>query len=153
MSPLATSAIIICIMQNEWDDLIIQASEIVSTRENYQRVLGKLAFTIAEKYGTDKLEDFSRDLKEGHGLSLSPSTLRNYLWVYQKTSNLELPEDLSYRTLQYIASSDNPENWAKRIKEEGLSSAEVFRLIREEKGLDTKKRKVVCPDCGVIFEI
>lgn len=140
-------------MEN-WDELIIQASEIISNRETYQRLLGKLSFDISEKYGADKLSDFSRDLKEGHGLTISASTLRNYLWVYKKTSPLELPEDLSYRTLQYVASSDDPEAWAKRIKDEGLSSAEIYKLIREEKGLNKKEGKtIICNNCGNKIEI
>ena len=130
----------------EWDERIEQASVIISSRENYQRTLGKLSYDIAAEYGVDKLNDFSNDIKERHGLSVAPSTLRNYRWVWDKTNELDLPEDLSYRTLQYIASSGRAKYWAKRIEKEGLSSPEVMRLIRMDKGLDEKKKQMtICP--------
>lgn len=137
-----------------WDELIVQASNLIESREKYQRVLGKIAHDIANEYGFDKLNDFSRDLQETYGLSISPSTLKNYKWVHEKVSKLKLPEDLSYRTLQFIASSGRPKYWAKRIRKEGLSSPQVYRLLREEKGLDKKVRKtVICSQCGYEVEI
>ena len=113
-------------MNEEWDIYLVKVSELLEARENYQKILGRMAFEISEKYGPSLLADFSNDIKEGYGLSISPSTLRNYKWVWEKTNKLALPEDISYRTLQYIASSGKPEYWATKIKEEGLSSAMVF---------------------------
>lgn len=122
----------------------------MENREHYQRRLGKLASAIVEEYGTSKLDEFAAEVKEDYGLSLSPSTLRNYYWVYSKTKDLDLPEDLSYRTLQWISASVDPDYWAIRIREEGLSSAEVFKLMRKQKG---KEETVKCPSCGVEFPL
>jgi hypothetical protein len=139
----------------DWETYLVHASDLIENREKYQRILGRLSYDISKEFGPDKLSDFSRDLKEGYGLQISASTLKNYKWVYDKTHELDLPEDLSYRTLQYIASSGKPEFWATKIKNEGLSSAEVYHLIREDKGLDKKKvvKMEICPACGHEFQI
>jgi hypothetical protein len=140
-------------MDDQWDKLIHKASTLIENREKYQRILGELAFKIAEEFGFSKLDDFSRDLREAYGLSISASSLKNYKWVHEKTHSLNFPKDISYRTLQYIASSGRPEYWANKIKNEGLSSPEVYRLIRIEKGLDKKKvvKMNICPACGFEF--
>lgn len=131
-------------MEN-WNELITEVSGILEARENYQRKLGKIASEISSKYGMGGLTSFVDELKE-QGVSVSLSTLRNYAWVWSRVGTLELPEDLSYRALQHIASSSSPEGWAKKIMETGMSSAEVCKLIREEKGLPSKFKS--CPVCG-----
>lgn len=133
----------------DWDNAKLEASTLVENREHYQRRLGSLASEIAREFGLTKLDEFATEVKNDYGLSLSPSTLRNYLWVYEKTKDLELPEDLSYRTLQHIVSSGDPAGWAERIKNEGLSSAEVYRLIRKSRGI--KEDTVTCPACQNVF--
>lgn len=140
-------------MENEWDELIVKVAELVTGHEHYQRVLGQMAYEIAERYGRKSLDDFAGQVKESHGISLSPATFRNYEYVYRNTKDLKLPEDLSYRTMQYIASSGKPEYWAKKIVEEGLSSAEAYRMLREEKGISKKKRVVICKICGHPLEL
>jgi len=134
----------------DWSQAKLEASTLVENREHYQRRLGSLASEITAEFGLSKLDEFAAEVKEDYGLSLSPSTLRNYLWVYQKTKNLNLPEDLSYRTLQWISASGDPEGWAKKILDEGLSSAEVYRLLRKAKGVE--EDVVVCPACGESFK-
>jgi len=139
---------------NPWEEKLQEASTLVENREHFQKKMGKLAYEISDLYGKDALAGFASEIQETYGLTISQSTLKNYAWVFEKTSKLELPADLSYRTLQYIASSGDPEMWAKRIKDEGLSSAEVYRLIREMKGLNQKTGKtVICNSCGAKIEI
>jgi|SRR3972149_4885007 len=135
----------------DWNSAKLEASQLVENREHYQRRLGELSAGIVEEFGLSKLDEFAMEVKEDFGLGLSASTLRNYLWVYNKTKDLDLPEDLSYRTLQWISASGEPEMWAQRIKDEGLSSAEVYRLMRKAKGI--KENEVVCPACQNRFII
>lgn len=135
----------------DWDNAKLEASTLVENREHYQRRLGALASEIAEEFGLSKLDEFSDEIRNEFGLSVSSSTLRNYLWVYRKTKDLELPEDLSYRTLQYIVSSGEPARWAMRIKNEGLSSAEVYKMIMKERGQEKPVETVTCPACGHDF--
>ena len=134
-----------------WDAMKLEASQLVENREHYQRRLGELSAGIVEEFGLSNLDEFAMEVKEDFGLGLSASTLRNYLWVYNKTKGLDLPEDLSYRTLQWISASGDAEGWAKRIKDEGLSSAMVYKLMREAKGI--KEDEVRCPKCGVLLRI
>jgi hypothetical protein len=136
-----------------WEEYIRIVADAINVRENYQRSLGKVAHEITDRYGSESLKDFASEVKDTYGVSISASTLRNYRYVWERTSELDLPEDLSYRTLQYIASSENPKKWEKRINEEGLSSPEVYKLIREEKGLDKKVKKVECPHCHEQIEL
>lgn len=130
----------------EMEEYTEEVATLVLNRENYQRRLGKIASEVSLAYGKQGLDSLAEDLKEKHGLSISTSTLRNYRWVHERTFALDLPEDLAYRTLQKIASSPDPALWGNRIKDEGLSSAETYRLIMLENGIDIKEKK--CPSCG-----
>lgn len=137
---------------NNWNEYVNKIGDLVSFRENYQRQLGELASVIAKEFGPHALKELAADVSETFGIRIGVSTLRNYRWVYEQTKDLELPEDLSYRTLQSIASSGNPEVWAKRIIDEGLSSAEAYKLMREEKGVSPKKT-YICDNCGAENEL
>lgn len=133
----------------DWESKLLEASTLLEAREHYQRRLGQLAYDIAAEFGPSHLKVFSDQIKETYGMTVSVSTLRNYRWVYMETKDLELPDDLSYRTLQYIASAKDPVYWAERIKAEGLSSPDILFLLRKEKGLDKKNQKeFICQKCG-----
>lgn len=136
---------------NNWEELVQKVAELLTTREKYQRVLGQIAYEINKEYGAKGLQDFAVEVKDTHGISVSPSSLRNYEYTYRQTKDLNLPDDMSYRTLQYIASSGKPEYWAERIEKEGLSSPEVYRLIRQDKGMEDKKTMTICPYCYKSF--
>lgn len=126
------------------DEYIQQVASLVDNREKYQRKIGQIAYTVTELYGAHSLGDLSKEVEDATGRKISVSTLRNYRWVYERTMDLQLPEDLSYQALQRIAGSTDPKAWAKRVDKEGLSSAEVSRLLRKE----TPKKVVICPNCG-----
>ena len=136
----------------EWESLVTKVADCLAQRESYQRIVGQLAAFVIETRGNKALKEFSANIKENSGLSISPSTLRNYSWTYKKISELSLPEDLPYRTAQVIAGSPNALQWAKMINEEGLSAADIYRLIKEEKGQDKPKKIITCPDCGKQIE-
>jgi hypothetical protein len=131
-----------------WESALQELTTLLEIREHYQRRLGELASGIASEFGPRKLVELADQISELSGRKISLSSLRNYRWVYEMTKDLNLPEDISYRTCQTIASSGRPEYWSERIKKEGLASAEVYKMIRKEKGLDKKSKQVICTACG-----
>lgn len=131
----------------KWESEIAEVADIQEAKKNHQHKLGEIASRICKEAGADGLREFIETYKEINGTSLPFNTLRNYAWVYDKTHELELPEDLSYRALQYIASSGDPPGWARKVKELVLTSAEVCKMLRKEKGLPEKKT-VICKVCG-----
>lgn len=135
----------------DYDQLIQQTADILTLKKKQHLILGNIALQITKEWGSSKLNDFSNDIKETHGITISANTLKNYAWVQERVGHFDLPEDFSYRTLQYIASSGRPKHWAKRIENEGLSSAEVYYLLREEKGLESTTERLVCPLCKGVF--
>ena len=128
------------------DDYVKIASELVEKREKYQRVLGEVATLVTKNFGSNALKTLSEEVENTTGRRISVSTLRNYRWVYERTSILNLPDDLSYHTLQLIASTDSPEEWAQKIANEGLSSPQVARLLMKK-----REKTVTCPMCEHIF--
>ena len=142
-------------MNPQWDEYLQTASKLILGRESYQKLLGKISAAIAEEYGLGTLFDFSKAIEDSTGLRISPTTLRNYRWVWDKTHDLGLPEDFPYRAYQAIAGSDDPKKWAKAIQEQGLTPSDVILGIKEEKGItDEKKKKVIkCPKCQNEFEV
>lgn len=135
-----------------WQQFVTQIASLVDSRENYQKLLGQTASTIVNTYGNNALEKLASDVKESVGRVISVTTLRNYKWVWEKTSILNLPEDLSYRCLQAIAGSKTPDKYAKLVIE-GYSSNEIIKMIREEKGITPKTKTFVCKNCGASNEI
>lgn len=134
-------------MDENWNQYVSQIASLVDSRENYQRLLGQTASTVVAMYGNDALVKLAEDVKESVGRVVSVTTLRNYKWVWEKTSVLGLPDDLSYRCLQAIAGSKNPDKYAKLVSE-GLSSNEIIKMVREEKGLAPKQKTFICKSCG-----
>lgn len=126
------------------DEYIEKLAQIITSRENYQRLLGQMALELTDRFGGSSLKVISEDLKENHGLRISFKTLQNYRWVEDRTAKLNLPDDIPYGLRQKIAGSDKAEDYAKQLQE-GASSADIFRQIRND-----TKNKEICPTCGAI---
>jgi len=137
----------IILVMEEWDVIVNSIAEIITNAENVQRKLGKEASKVVDQYGVKALKDLSENIKENSGVTRSANTLRNYAWVYTKTKELELPEDISFSVCQLIAGQPNPREWADKITE-GMSGPEVARLIRGTR----PKKKIKCPICGGVYE-
>jgi hypothetical protein len=132
-------------MNKDWGDFITEVSTLIENKENYQKRLGQLSATIVELNGSEALKDFAGEVTENTGYKVSPITLRNYAWVYLKTVNLNLPDDMPFRIYQALAGVEKQDPYVKMI-EEGYSAGEVIRKIREDKGYT--KKEVICPKCG-----
>jgi hypothetical protein len=139
-------------MDENFDQYVQTVATLVTSRESYQRSLGQTASTVVSMYGNEALVRLADEVAETSGVKISTTTLRNYKWVWEKTSILNLPDDLSYRCLQAIAGSKDPEKYAKLV-EEGLSSNEIIKMIREEKGLLPKHKTFLCKQCGAPNEV
>lgn len=134
-------------MDDNFNQYVQLVSDLVQKRENYQRSLGQTASTVVAMYGNDALVKLADDVAETSGIKISTTTLRNYKWVWEKTSVLGLPDDLSYRCLQAIAGSKDPNKYGELVKQ-GYSSNEIIKLIREESGKSPKTKTFICKSCG-----
>lgn len=134
-------------MDEGFQEYVQLVADLCSKRENYQRSLGQTASTVVSMYGNEALIKLADEVVETSGVKISLTTLRNYKWVWEKTSVLNLPDDLSYRCLQAIAGSKNPEKYAKLVSE-GYSSNEIIQMIRKEKGITPKTKAFICKNCG-----
>lgn len=131
-----------------WKEYISLVSELIDKRENYQKILGKVAATIQEEFGANSLIGFANEIKETSGRKISPNTLRNYAWTYKLIGHLKLPEDLTYTAIQHLASVDNPEKWFEMFTKKGWSSGQLIRAIKTFKGVKEKQKIVICSHCG-----
>ena len=120
-------------------------ADILEKKENHQKLLGQIAYEISEQYGKKFLPEFLGQVKETYGISISIMSMRNYRWSYERTKDLNIPDDISYQVIQKIAASKNPKFWADKINKEGLSSAEANRLLSIDK--PKKVKTIVCPVC------
>lgn len=124
------------------DSYVESLATLVENREKYQRVLGQISLEIQEVFGLEGLNALAEELKERHGKTISPSTLRNYGWVEKKTA--DLPDDIPFSIRREIARTHNPQEWIEKVKQ-GYSVAEIYRMI---KGSPKSKK---CPNCGIIL--
>ena len=131
-----------------WEDKVTVASYAINSKEVYQKLLGKLAASLPQ----DKsIKDFAHDLENMTGRRVAAESLRVYRRVYEKLKLVieRIPQDWSYRAWRALATMENPGEWIDRGVVEGLSSAQVVREIRLERGLDDKGPKI-CPRCQKI---
>lgn len=140
-------------MQDEyWLHLVQDTSKLIESQEVFQKTIGLKAYEIVSRYGKAALKEFINDVNDLTGKPISINTLRNKLWVYERTKDLDLPEDLTARCLQAIAGTPNPREWADKIKSEGLSSLDVYWAIKATKGVK-KEKEVTCPVCNTSFKV
>ncbi len=130
----------------QWNDIVQESSALVKNKEKYQFRLGELVYIAYQERGPSVFQKMADEIEETEGIKISHRTLRNKKWVYEKTKDLGLPPDITYRVLQVISGTPNPMVWAKLITKHGYSGPEVVHLIREEKGY--KKKVYVCYSCG-----
>ena len=132
----------------DYDLLLGLAEEAVYLKEVPQRILGKIALALTTKYGEETLTKFAREL------GISKSSLTTYRWVEKRLQGLEIPLDIKWSSLRVIAGADNSEAWVAKILEEGLSTNEVKRLVKIEKGepVAHSHKKIKCPSCDFVTE-
>ncbi len=130
---------------NSYETLVSLAQDAVALKDLPQRILGK----IINQIDTSKYHARANFAKE---VGASPHNLKIYGWVEKKLEGLDIPEDIPWSSLRTIAHTKDPKKWVDRIHDEGLSFADVKRLILKEKGIQPKEKhdhkKVTCPHCG-----
>ena len=94
---------------NPFEDLVIQASNILDTVENYQFEIGRLSNEIVQTQGYRALEDFSKQIEENCGVRRSPTSLRLYAYVYKISNQLGLPKDILFSDCREIVFSSDPQ--------------------------------------------
>lgn len=137
----------------EWgfDNFVGIGIQIIEEREIYQKLIGKLAYSLTVVKGNHALPKFAQALEEATGRKMSPETLRHYRWIYSKVGHLNIPEDISFSVWSSLASTENPEEWLKKTIDNGWSGAELKREIRISQGKDPVHRIHHCPYCNKDF--
>jgi hypothetical protein len=128
---------------SDYEVLVSLAQEAVALKDLPQRIIGKIVLQIdTSEHGA--LAKFSKEI------GVSTDSLQIYMWVERRLEGLIIPADIPWSALRVIAGSDDPAKWVKRIVDEGLSFAEVKRLVSIEKGIPEKHgHKVIkCTKCG-----
>ncbi len=130
-----------------WDNYIQEASNLLETKEHYYRRLGQIASEVVEEMGFKALKEFAIEIKDTTGQTVSHRSLANYMWIYRKIKDLQLPEDITFTAIQLISSTENPKEWADKMWKEGLSSQEITHQIQEALGWKKKEKFIICPVC------
>lgn len=134
-------------MEN-WDEYVVKIADLLEKKENYYLVLMEISFEISEKYGNFALFDFAKAIEDNSGIKISPTTLRNYAWTYDKTRNLDLPREVPFGLRQKIAGREDRGPIAKLFSQ-GWSVAAVANFIKGKK----KDKFVPCPNCGIDVKV
>src|SRR3990167_9127688 len=117
---------------DEWDNYIETLARITTAKERYNRLVGQIALEVRQKSGVDALKMLVEDVKERHGIPFSWKTLLNYAWIEEKTKDLAIPEDVTFKTRQAIAGAFDPQKYVDLLLQ-GVSSAEIYRMIRGDR--------------------
>jgi len=116
----------------EFNELVLEASDILDTVENYQWRLGELSNEVVKTYGYKALEDFSKQIERVGGVRRSPSSLRMYAYIWKASNTLGLPKDILFSACQSVVFSRDPTKYAK-MAQEGASGTEIRKQIYEDK--------------------
>ena len=106
------------------------------------------------RLGFAAYEDLAKAIEDMEGRKISPKTLINKAWVYKKTKDLNLPEDSGFGLRQQLAGlkEDSDRTKFTQMVLDGFPDSRVIALIRKFKGIEPKKKAVMCPKCGNKFE-
>jgi hypothetical protein len=130
------------------DQIIDKIADLLTNREKYQLMLGKLSLEYRRLNGSaESLRGLAEEIKERHGLVISWKTLHNYAWVEEKLGAFEIPEDVPYRIRQALAGVEDPKEWIDKILA-GASSREIFEGIKGKHPMPL----IECPKCHFAFE-
>ncbi len=116
----------------EFNELVLQASDILDNQENYQWEIGRLSDEVVQTYGYKALVDFAKQIESTCGVRRSPSSLRMYSYIFRVSSKLGIPKDLLFSTCQAIVFSDNPSKYIK-MANAGASRVDIRTAIYEDK--------------------
>lgn len=131
----------------DYEILVSLAQDAVALKDLPQRIIGKIVLHLnTHEYGM--LDQFAKDT------GLSKHAMQIYSWVERRLDGLDIPEDIPWSSLRKIAGTADPQAWIDRVVKEGLSYAEVSRLIMIEKGEPTRHvhKKIKCPKCNFVTE-
>jgi hypothetical protein len=119
-------------MDENFNNLVSEASNLLEITENYQWELGRISNDIVVDYGYKALEDFSKQVLSICGVKRTAGTLRMYAYVWKISVKLDLPKDILFSACQSIVFSDNPEKYAE-LARAGLSGTDIRRAIYDDK--------------------
>ena len=135
-------------VHQDWQEYLVIVADHLEKKEKYQKTLGQISNAIVEAYGSNSLQGFADEIAENYGMRISPKTLANYGWVWKNTKDLDLPEDIGFQVYQLLAGVEDKEKYVKRIINEGMSTPQAAKMIKEGKGVKPKTRKFICSSCG-----
>jgi hypothetical protein len=132
------------------DTYVGLAAEIVEDKELSQKVLGKMAFNLDQRYGKKALPNLAKGIEDATGLKMSLSSLRAYKWVYGKLSSFldKIPPEFPYTAWRDLAGTPDPAAYLGKALAEGMSGAQLSRAIRQERQPTKPPKTVQCPRCG-----
>jgi len=136
-----------------FDGFVGFASAAIEGKETYHKVLGKLAMELGGKYGDKSIQRFADAIEDATGRKISANTIRNYRWVYSRLCRFDVPEDLSYKAWQTLASTDDPGKWLADLSKNGWSCSELIREVRLFYGKKDPVKLLTCPKCLTEFEV
>src|SRR4030042_557466 len=131
----------------DYEILVSLAQDAVALKDLPQRIIGKIVLHLnTHEYGM--LDQFAKDT------GLSKHAMQIYSWVERRLDGLDIPEDIPWSSLRKIAGTADPQAWIDRVVKEGLSYAEVSRLIMIEKGEQPRPvtKKIKCPHCKFVTD-
>lgn len=131
------------------NNLLQEAYRLIGTEKDNKRRLWQLAFETKKNFGSRGLRELSRKLEHTFNETKSYNTLRQYAYIYEVIQIYNVPKDLPYTIIRAIASCENPQELVDLIKEKGLNSHDIMKIIKSTK--PKKEKFVKCPKCGNEF--
>lgn len=130
----------------DWNTLVEFGTYVIESKELHQKVLGRMCAEMNQS----QIEDMAKAITDGTGYKVTPSSLRQYRWVWSKIGKLDMPADLPWTAWRELAGTDNPEYWIERVVKDGLNASELKREIRITRG-QPLINLTECPNCGFKF--
>lgn len=116
-------------------------------------VIGKLALSLAKRYGENSIQRFSEEI------GLKPTTVAQYRWVAKSFPELKsYSEGLSFSYYRLAAGTNNPQGWIDKAIDNNWNVTQLEKKIKGQLLASecSHKNTVVyeihqCDDCGVVI--
>jgi hypothetical protein len=126
-----------------WEGLIHSFYALIGSEEENKRKLWEYASIVKDEYGARGLREFSDEIKDTFGQTRSYNTLRKYANLHKISKKYNLPNDFPDSVIRAFCEYEDKDRLIKRIREEGLSAPEVYKIIKESQ----PKKVWRCPKC------
>ena len=122
---------------NRWNEHISALSEACDIKKKNFEIIAEIGSIIKYEYGVEGLQKAYQELKDNYDVSLSYASMRDYVRMYDRAKEVNMPEDLPFHVKRRILARSDYKETIQKINNENMSAGDVVTYLQS---LNKKER-------------